>query len=81
MFELPDFPNPGTTLTLTWQEHLQNFTIAGKKNSGAALASGSWSGENVCFNVSPDGSKLTKEGSLCTQLWKPSWDHCQWYIF
>jgi len=35
-FELPDFPNPGTTLTLTWQEHLQNFTIAGKKSSGAS---------------------------------------------
>ncbi|MEI2769568.1 MAG: hypothetical protein V9G98_02100 [Candidatus Competibacter sp.] len=70
-FELPDFPNPGTTLTLTWQEHLQNFTIAGKKSSGAVLASGSWSGENVCFNVSPDGSKLTKEGSLCTGIGNP----------
>ena len=30
-FESPDFPNPGTTLTLTWQEHLQNFTDRGER--------------------------------------------------
>lgn len=65
-FELPDFPNPGTTLTLVWQEHLQNFTIAGKNSGTSSLAPGAWTGEDVCFNVSPDGSKLTAEDSLCT---------------
>ncbi|MEI2769569.1 MAG: hypothetical protein V9G98_02105 [Candidatus Competibacter sp.] len=70
-FELPDFPNPGTTLTLTWQEHLQNFTIAGKKSSGAfSITSGKWAGQGsnyvVCFNVSQDKSKITTQGSTCT---------------
>ena len=69
-FELPDFPNPGTTLTLTWQEHLQNFTIAGKKNSGAfSITPGKWEGQSsnyyICFNVSQDKTKIMEQGSSC----------------
>jgi len=35
-------------------------------SSPIPLVAGSWAGKYICFNVSPDGSKLTKEGSLCT---------------
>jgi hypothetical protein len=66
-FDLTVPPDSQGNITLFgFSSGLAPFQRTFSPSSPFRLAAGTWSGENVCFNVSPDGSKLTRESSLCT---------------
>lgn len=66
---------------LDWRTATQGFAmtqITSLNNSEIQIKPGAWtgmlSGGFVCFNVSSDGSKLTKEGSQCRPGWSLLYD-------
>lgn len=58
-----DFPSPGQSLLLEWQEGLQAF-VARERRTGAASLSGAWNGANLerrsgCASAQNDGTRGT----------------------